>query len=109
MNYETQLAVLLCHEISHFAGRHASRRAFEQQLGQIGVIGGAILGQEVLGGQAAQMIMDLGGTAAQLLLLRYGRDDERESDRLGVEYAALNGYEVAEASEFFRSDRKSVV
>lgn len=106
MNNEAQLAVVLGHEIGHVAGRHASRRAFEQQLGQIGVIGGAILGQEVLGGQAAQMIMDLGGTAAQLLLLRYGRDDERESDRLGVEYAALNGYDVAEASEFFRSLRR---
>lgn len=106
MNNEAQLAVVLGHEIGHVAGRHASRRAFEQQLGQIGLIGGAILGQEVFGGQAAQTILELGGTATQLLLLRYGRDDERESDRLGVEYAALNGYQVGEASEFFRSLRR---
>src|SRR5690625_4468364 len=37
MNNEAQLAVVLGHEIGHVAGRHASRRAFEQQLGQIGV------------------------------------------------------------------------
>lgn len=103
---EAQLAVVLGHEIAHVAGRHASRRAFQQQLGQIGLIGGAILGQEILGGSAAQTILDLGGTATQLLFLRYSRDDEREADVLGVEYAALNNYETSEASSFFRTLRR---
>ncbi len=103
---EAQLAVVLGHEIAHVAGRHASRRAFQQQLGQIGLIGGAILGQEVLGGQAAQTILDLGGTATQLLFLRYSREDEREADELGVEYAALNNYQTAEASDFFGTLRR---
>lgn len=103
---EAQLAVVLGHEIAHVAGRHASRRAFQQQLGQIGLIGGAILGQEILGGQAGQAILDLGGTAAQLLFLRYSRDDEREADELGVEYAALNNYETSEAADFFGTLRR---
>ncbi len=105
-NNEAQLAVILGHEIGHVAGRHASRRAFQQQMGQLGLIGGAVLGQEVFGGQTAQAILELGGTAAQLLFLRYSRDDEREADQVGVEYAALSGYQTGEASEFFGSLRR---
>lgn len=97
---EAQLAVVLGHEVGHVAARHASQRAFEQQIGQLGLIGGAILGQEVLGLPAGNLL-NLGSQAAQLLFLSYGRDDERESDQLGVEYAALSGYEAAEGSAFF--------
>ena len=103
LNNEAQLAVVLGHEIVHVAARHASQRAFEAQAGQLGVITGAILGQAVLGGSAAQSILDLGSTATQLLLLSYGRDDERESDRHGVAYAAQAGYQAGEAAEFFVS------
>ncbi len=101
LNNEAQLAVVLGHEIVHVAGRHASKRAGKQQLYQVGLIGAA------LGGQAAGLpggdILQLGSQATQLLFLRYGRDDERESDQYGVEYAAKAGYDVAEGAEFFRS------
>ena len=42
---EAQLAVVLGHEIGHVAARHASQRAAEQQLGQIAIIGGAVVGE----------------------------------------------------------------
>ena len=102
LNNEAQLAVVIGHEIGHVAARHASQRAFEQQAGQLGLIAGAVLGQEALG-LPAQSILNLGSQATQLLFLKYSRDDERESDELGVEYAALAGYEASEGSEFFRS------
>jgi len=76
---EAQLAVVLGHEIGH---------------------GGAILGQEVFD-IPAQDILDIGGTAVQLLFLSYSREHERESDRLGVEYAAKAGYVAEEGSDFF--------
>lgn len=97
---EAQLAVVLGHEIGHVAARHASQRAFEQQVGQIALIGGAVVGQELLGVPGGG-ILDLGGAAAQFLFLSYSRDDERESDRLGVEYAAMKNYEAAEGAGFF--------
>jgi len=103
MENEAQLAVVLGHEIGHVAARHASQRAATQAFGQLGLIGAAIGGQVFLGGDAAENILNLGGTAAQLLFLSYGRDDERESDELGVEYSALAGYKAGEGSAFFTS------
>ncbi|MDX1671386.1 MAG: M48 family metalloprotease [Balneolaceae bacterium] len=97
---EAQLAVVLGHEIGHVAARHASQRAFEQKIGQIALLGGAIAGQEIFG-LPGQSILDLGGAAAQLLFLQYSRDDERESDRLGVEYSAMKNYRASEGAEFF--------
>ncbi len=103
LNNEAQLAVVLGHEIGHVAGRHASKRAANQQFGQLALIGGAILGQATLGGNAAENIIGIGGQATQYLFLSYGRDDERESDDVGVEYAAKAGYMAGEGSAFFTS------
>jgi predicted Zn-dependent protease len=102
---EAQLAVVLGHEIGHVAGRHASKRALQSQLGQLGLIGGVIVGQELLG-LPGQDLLSAGSSITQLLFLRYGRDDERESDELGVEYAALAGYKAEEASGFFVTLRR---
>jgi len=101
LNNEAQLAVVQGHEIGHVAGRHASKQAAKQQFMQGLLIGGAVAGQVAFGGQAADNILGLGGTAAQLLSLSYSRDNERESDQLGVEYATLAGYDAAEGSDFF--------
>ena len=98
---EAQLAVVLGHEIGHVAARHASQRAAEQQLGQVAIIGGAIAGESL--GLDGGQILQLSSTTAQLMFLSYSRDDERESDRLGVEYSAMEGYEAAEGGEFFTS------
>jgi predicted Zn-dependent protease len=103
LNNEAQLAVVLGHEIGHVAARHASQRAASQQLGQLGLIGAAIGGGAIFGGEAAEGILNLGSQAAQLLFLKYGRDDERESDQLGVDYAAQAGYAPSEGSPFFES------
>ena len=103
LDNEAQLAVVLGHEIGHVVGRHGSKRAASQQFGQLGVIVGAAVAQGVLGGTAGQDVLESGGTGVGLLFLSWGRDDERESDRLGVEYSALTGYQAGEGSEFFRS------
>ena len=102
LDNEAQLAVVLGHEIGHVAARHASQRAFQQQLGQIALIGGAIAGQHFLGIPGGD-ILGIGGMAAQMLFLSYGREAERESDRLGVEYASMQRYKSAEGAKFFVS------
>ena len=100
MTSEAQLAMVLGHEVAHVAARHASQQALQQQAGSLLLIGTAVLGQELLG-VPAQDVLELGGTAAQLLFLRYSRDAERESDKLGVEYAAKAGYDASQGAAFF--------
>jgi predicted Zn-dependent protease len=102
LSNDAQLAVVQGHEIGHVAARHASQRGLQQMIGQAAVIGGAILGQELLG-LPGEAILNLSSTAAQFLFLSYSRDNERESDRLGVEYAAMSGYAAEEGAAFFTS------
>ena len=92
---------MLGHEIGDVTARHAARQAWQQQLGQGLLLGGAILGQGL--GLPAQEILNVGGMAAQLLFLRYSREDELESDQLSVEYSPLAGYDPAEVISFFQT------
>lgn len=98
---EHQLAVVLGHEIGHVTARHAARQVWQQQLGQGLLLGGAVIGQVL--GLPAEQILNLGGTAAQLIFLRYSREDELEADKLGVEYSSRAGYDAREVTGFFRS------
>lgn len=100
---EAQLAVVLGHEIGHVVGRHGSRAMRKQQFGMGALLLGAIGSQAAFGGRAAANVLDLGSTATQLLFLKYGRDAESESDQLGVEYAAMSGYDASQGAAFFHS------
>jgi predicted Zn-dependent protease len=102
LNNEDQLASVLAHEIGHVAARHAARQAWQQQVGQGILLGGALLGQGVLG-LPAQNLLNLGGMAAQLLFLRYSRDDELEADRLSVDYSARASYDPRQSIRFFQT------
>lgn len=83
---EGQLAGVLGHEVGHVLMRHGAQRLAKQKLTQ-GLVGAA----GVAGGSAesAQMAAAVG----QLVNMKYGRDDELESDRWGVELTALAGYD----------------
>ncbi|MGE5304606.1 MAG: M48 family metalloprotease [Alphaproteobacteria bacterium] len=98
---EDQLATVLAHEIGHVAARHAARQAWQQQIGQGLLLGGALLGQ--VAGLPAQDIMNIGGMAAQMLFLRYSREDELEADKLSVEYTSLAGYDARQVIPFFQA------
>jgi len=93
MQNEGQLAAVLGHEIGHYLQRHSverlrdikSRSSFAQIVGiALGVAGGGNLGA------LAQVGILAGGLA-------YGRDQEREADRIGIALMARNGYAPAEA------------
>jgi len=102
LNNEDQLATVIAHEIGHVAARHAARQAWQQQWGQGLLLGGALLGQGVFG-LPAQDILNLGGMAAQLIFLRYSREDELEADKLSVEYSSLAEYDPREVIPFFQT------
>ena len=83
---EDQLAGVLGHEIGHVIARHSSERLAKQQLTQ-GLIGAAVLGTGDY--STAQIGQLVGG----LINMRYGRDDELESDALGVRIMLEAGYD----------------
>ena len=86
---EDQLAGVLGHEIGHVVGRHSNEQMAQQGL-WVGIARGVGMllsdGQGMGGMQVADMI-------AQVKLKSYGRDDELESDRLGVRFMAQAGYD----------------
>jgi predicted Zn-dependent protease len=84
---EAQLAGVLGHEIGHVDARH-SAEAYSRQLGA--GIGLAIAG---VFAPSTQPLQGLAGAGLGVLFLKYGREAELESDRLGVEYAAGQGWD----------------
>jgi len=86
---EDQLAGVLGHEIGHVVGRHSNEQMAQQGL-WVGIARGVGMllsdGQGTGGMQVADML-------AQVRLKSYGREDELESDRLGVRFMAQAGYD----------------
>lgn len=81
MNNEAELVGVLGHEIGHVTAKHSVYSMSKQQLAQIGFGVASILEPEL-----AQQYGQLASAGLQLLFLKFGRDDEREADQLGVRY-----------------------
>ncbi|TVP43613.1 MAG: peptidase M48 [Mongoliibacter sp.] len=96
-NNEAEFAGVLGHEIGHITARHSVIRQRNQMLGQIGLIAGVILVPEI-----SQFVEPL-SQGMQLALLSFGREAERESDKLGVEYSSRIGYDAVEMAGFFQT------
>lgn len=97
MDSEAELAVVLGHEIGHITARHSVSQMSKAQLAQLGLGLGSILSPTVAS------LGNVLGTGMQLLFLKHGRDDERQSDELGFKYALALNYDVSEADDVFAS------
>ena len=87
---EGQLAGVLGHEIGHVVARHSSEQMAKAMLTQgLAQAGGALLYDPSNPGAAAQLPQ----LVAQFTTMKYGRDDELESDRLGVRFTGAAGYD----------------
>jgi len=83
---EGQLAGVIGHEIGHVIERHGAQRMAKQQLTQ-GLVGAAgVAGDSQRASQVAAAI-------GNLVNMSYGRDDELESDRWGIELMVNAGYD----------------
>lgn len=83
---EEQLAGILGHEIGHVIGRHSSERLAKQ-----GFTNSVITGVAV--GSGSQQATEAAAVVGNLVNMKYGREDELESDYLGVKIMTDSGYD----------------
>ena len=96
-NNEAEFAGVLGHEIGHVTARHGVSQMTNQQLAQIGFIVGVVASKEF------RQFANEASQAMQLMFLKFGRDDETQSDELGVEYSTKVGYDAHEMADFFNT------
>jgi predicted Zn-dependent protease len=95
LNNEAELAGVIGHEIGHVAARHTASQQTKQTLGQLLVIGGMLASKKFA--SVAEQAMQ----AMQVLFLKFSRDNEREADKLGVEYSSKISYDAHKMADFF--------
>jgi beta-barrel assembly-enhancing protease len=89
---DDELAGVIAHEIGHVEARHAAKQISTQL--QINTLIQLLL----RGGQA----QELAGLGAQLLNLKYSRDDEFDADKRALNYLHAAGFDPRGLVEFFR-------
>jgi predicted Zn-dependent protease len=97
LNNEAQLAGVLGHEIGHVTARHAAQQYTQATSAGLGITLLSIFVPE------ARPFQGVAETAAGLVLMKYGRDDELQSDRLGVQYTAKTGWDPAGVAGMLRT------
>ncbi len=92
---EAQLATVMGHEIGHVTARHSAAQITRQQLATAGLALGSMLSEDVA------EFAGLAQAGLGLLFLKFGRDDERQSDELAFRYMRGTDYDVREAAGMF--------
>ena len=83
---DDEIAVIMGHEMAHALREHARERVAKEQLTGVGAsLLAGLLGLGDLGRSAI-------GAGAQLMSLKFSRDDEIEADRVGLEISTRAGY-----------------
>lgn len=92
---EAELAGVLGHEIGHVTAEHADKRVSSQYL----AAGAAVLAGLATQGEESEIVRVgvpvLVGAGGQAFLLKFGRDEELEADKLGMRYMSKAGYDPA--------------
>jgi predicted Zn-dependent protease len=89
---EGQLAGVLAHEIGHVVARHSAQQIAKAQLteGLTGAVVVASYDPQNPNSSSAAYIAQIVG---QIVNMKFGRDDELQSDRLGVRFMSESGYD----------------
>ncbi len=95
-----ELAGVLGHEIGHVTERHSMEQMAKAQQANVGLTIGCILAPQVCNS-------GLGSTAVQLgaggLFAKFSRDDEREADRVAIDFVVRAGIDPRGIPAMFRT------
>jgi beta-barrel assembly-enhancing protease len=89
---EGQLAGILAHEIGHVVARHSSQQIAKAELTQ-GLTGAAVIAAYDPDNPGSANSAYVAQLIGQLVNMKFGRDDELQSDRLGVQFMSEAGYD----------------
>ena len=92
---EASLAIVLGHEIAHAVAKHSAEQLTKQNI--LGTVLNSTVGSGV-GDVAAQVA----GGYFSFRNLKYSRDNESEADYMGLIFAAMAGYDPANAVTFWK-------
>jgi predicted Zn-dependent protease len=102
LNSEDELAGVLGHEIGHIAGRHAVQSI--SRAAPIGILAGLGAGATgLVSPLLGDFVGSVGSSATSLVLAPYGREQEREADRVGQELSAKAGWEPAALADALKA------
>lgn len=111
MKDEAELAAVLGHEIGHVDARHSVKRLQSMVMAEkgskyankaVGKVAKKGMGK-VGGALTKQAFKKLSGEFAQIALMGYGRNQELESDRIGIQLANDNRYDPEGAVRLFET------
>lgn len=94
-NSEAELMSVLGHEIGHVTAKHSVSQISKAQIAQLGLGVGMVLTPSL------DVLHQVAGSGLQVLFLKFGRDDEAQSDELGFRYMVNAGYDPREATDMF--------
>lgn len=89
---EGELAGVLGHEVGHVVARHGAEHLAKAELTQ-GLTGAAVIATYDPDNPASRQTAAVAAAIGQLINMRFGRDDELESDKLGVRFSSEAGYD----------------
>jgi predicted Zn-dependent protease len=95
LDSEAELASVLGHEIGHVTARHSASQITKSQLATVGLVAGMIVSPQLA------RFGDLAQAGMGLLFMKFGRDDERQADDLGLRYMTRRDYDPREMVEVF--------
>ena len=97
LNSEAEVAGVMGHEIGHITARHSAKQYSSAQLAQLG------LGVGIMVSDTFRKYAGLAQFGVGMLFLKFSRDNESQSDELGVEYSTRAGYNAVHMANFFET------
>ena len=103
LDKEDELAGVIAHELAHVNARHHAK--FLEKIYGMNILL-SLAGIFAYQSRYGDVLMQFGKIGAQLISLKWSRDQEREADRLGVKFAYDSGYDPQGLLDTFKIFKK---